>query len=167
MIAALLAEIERLKPRVGWTRPAPRRRLGRTGWRRGPDAPGSRGMRSPRPRGGQPGHEGHALAWRGDPDRVAVVMLSRCAGCGHDLAGLEGAAAARVQVSDTPPVRLLRSKHVEPGRQGRPAGLQPCRVMDGAKAFSPAAVTASGNVTGLQRPVLAQVRVCRRILGAR
>ena len=32
-------------------------------------------------RGGQPGHEGHALAWRGDPDRVAVVTPARCAGC--------------------------------------------------------------------------------------
>jgi transposase len=64
------------------------------------------GRRSPRPRGGQPGHEGHSLAWRGDPDRVAVVMPAQCAGCGHDLAGLEGTVAARVQVSDTPPVRL-------------------------------------------------------------
>ena len=56
--------------------------------------------------GGQPGHEGHALAWRAAPDQVAVVSPGQCAGCGHDLAGLEGTVAERVQVSDTPPVRL-------------------------------------------------------------
>ena len=79
----------------------------------GSDGPAARARRakkprkrSPRPRGGQPGHEGHALAWRGDPDRVTVVRPGQCAGCGHDLASLEGTVAARVQVSDTPPVRL-------------------------------------------------------------
>ena len=59
------------------------------------------GKRSLHPRGGQPGHEGHSLAWRSDPDRVSVVTPGQCAGCGHDLAGLEGTVAARVQVSDT------------------------------------------------------------------
>ena len=62
--------------------------------------------RSPRQRGGQPGHEGHALAWRAAPDQVTVVTPAQCAGCGHDLAGLEGAVAERVQVYDTLPVRL-------------------------------------------------------------
>jgi transposase len=34
------------------------------------------------------------------------VSPGQCAGCGHDLAGLVGTVAERVQVSDTPPVRL-------------------------------------------------------------
>ena len=35
-----------------------------------------------------------------------MVAPGQCAGCGHDLGGLEGEVAERVQVSDTPPVRL-------------------------------------------------------------
>ena len=106
VIAALLAEIEQLKRRVGMDSSS-------SSMPPGSDGPAARakrakkpGKRSPRPRGGQPGHEGHALAWRPDPDRVTVVRPGQCAGCGHDLAGLQGTLAARVQVSDTPPVRL-------------------------------------------------------------
>ena len=106
VITALLAEIEQLKRRVGMD-------SSNSSMPPGSDGPAARarrarkpGKRSPRPRGGQPGHEGHALAWRPDPDRITVVSPGQCAGCGHDLAGLEGEVAERVQVFDTPPVRL-------------------------------------------------------------
>ena len=106
VIAALLAEIEQLKRRVGMD-------SSNSSMPPGSDGPAARARRakkarkrSPRPRGGQPGHEGHSLAWRSDPDQVTVVTPGQCAGCGHDLAGLEGTVAERVQVSDTPPVRL-------------------------------------------------------------
>ena len=106
MIAALLAEIEQLKRRVGMD-------SSNSSMPPGSDGPAARGRRakkprkrSPRRRGGQPGHEGHSLAWRADPDQVTVVSPGQCAGCGHDLAGLEGEVAERVQVFDTPPVRL-------------------------------------------------------------
>jgi hypothetical protein len=106
VIAALLAEIEQLKRRVGMD-------SSNSSMPPGSDGPAARarrarkpGKRSPRPRGGQPGHEGHALACRSDPDQVTVVTPGQCAGCGHDLGGLEGKVAERVQVSDTPPVRL-------------------------------------------------------------
>ena len=106
VIAALLAEIEQLKRRVGMD-------SSNSSMPPGSDGPAARAKRagkprkrSPRPRGGQPGHEGHALAWRSDPHQVTVVSPGQCAGCGHDLAGLDGEVAERVQVSDTPPVRL-------------------------------------------------------------
>ena len=78
----------------------------------GSDGPAARARRARKPEKrspclrGQPGHEGHALAWRSDPDQVTVVSPGQCAGCGHDLAGLAREVAERVQVSDTPPVRL-------------------------------------------------------------
>ncbi|MGP3966059.1 IS66 family transposase, partial [Nonomuraea sp. 3N208] len=106
VIAALLAEIEQLKRRVGMD-------SSNSSMPPGSDGPAARAKRakkpkkrSPRPRGGQPGHDGHALAWRTTPDQVTMVCPPNCAGCGHTLAGLEGKVGARVQVFDTPPVKL-------------------------------------------------------------
>jgi len=90
VIAALLAEIEQLKRRVGMD-------SSNSSMPPGSDGPGARARRarkpkkrSPRRRGGQPGHEGHALAWRSDPDQVTVVSPGRCAGCGHDWPAWKG-----------------------------------------------------------------------------
>ncbi|MDP4510647.1 IS66 family transposase [Nonomuraea turcica] len=106
VIAALLAEIEQLKRRVGMD-------SSNSSMPPGSDGPAARAKRakkpkkrSPRPRGGQPGHDGHALAWRTTPDQVTIVCPPHCAGCGHTLADLEGKVGARVQVFDTPPVKL-------------------------------------------------------------
>ncbi|GAA0969565.1 hypothetical protein GCM10009555_016920 [Acrocarpospora macrocephala] len=106
VIAALLAEVEQLKRRVGMDSsnssmppssdgPAARAKRGRKPKKR-----------SPRPRGGQAGHEGHALAWRSDPGQITIITPQACAGCGYRLADLRGKVAARVQVFDTPPVKL-------------------------------------------------------------
>ncbi|MEU6720761.1 DUF6444 domain-containing protein [Nonomuraea sp. NPDC046802] len=89
--------------------------------------------RSPRPRGGQAGHEGHALAWRSDPDQITIIAPDACAGCGSTLADLAGKVLARVQMFDTPPMKLQVTKYqmvkvARPVcRAATPAGLAgPC-----------------------------------------
>ncbi|MBT2231670.1 IS66 family transposase [Nonomuraea sp. NEAU-A123] len=106
VIAALMAEVEQLKRRVGMD-------SSNFSMPPGSDGPAARAKRakktknrSPRPRGGQPGHDGHALAWRSSPDQVTMVGPQSCCGCGQTLAGVEGEVVARVQVFDTPPVKL-------------------------------------------------------------
>ncbi|GAA0967936.1 hypothetical protein GCM10009555_012480 [Acrocarpospora macrocephala] len=106
VITALLAEVEQLKRRAGMDSsnssmppssdgPAARAKRGRKPKKR-----------SPRPRGGQAGHEGHALAWRSDPDQITVLAPEACAGCGQVLADRDGKVVTRVQMFDTAPVRL-------------------------------------------------------------
>ena len=77
VIAALRAEIERLKRRVGMD-------SSNSSMPPGSDGPAARARRakkarkrSPRRRGGQPGREGHSLAWRADPDQITVVRPCR------------------------------------------------------------------------------------------
>ena len=154
MIAALLAEIEQLKGRVGMDSSS-------SSMPPGSDGPAARARRarkprkrSPRPRGGQPGHEGHALAWRSDPDQVTVVTPGQCAECGHDLAGLEGTVAARVQVSDTPPVRLQVTEYqmAVGGLPGMPEGDPRSRPRGTGRAVLLRPERAGrGGAAGLQR----------------
>jgi transposase len=106
VIAALLAEVEQLKRRVGMD-------SANSSMPPSSDGPAARAKRakkpkkrSPRLRGGQSGHEGHALAWRAEPDHITVIAPEACAGCGHGLANLDGKVIARVQMFDTPPVKL-------------------------------------------------------------
>ncbi len=111
MIAVLLAEVAQLKRRAGMD-------SSNSSMPPGSDGPAARAKRakkakgrSPRPRGGQPGHEGHGLAWRNDPDEIIVLVPDACAGCAHPLAGLPGEVGTRVQVFDTPPIRLRVSEY--------------------------------------------------------
>lgn len=107
VIEALLAEIEQLKRRVGMD-------SSNSSMPPGSDGPAARAKRvkqrkskrSPRPRGGQAGHEGHHLQRVADPDFVQVLAPAGCGGCGRDLSGVVGRVASRVQVFDTPPVKL-------------------------------------------------------------
>jgi transposase len=77
-----------------------------------------RGRSGKRP-GGQPGHDGHTLALRPDPDLVLEHAPAVCAGCGAALPARPGAAALvrrpvpgeRRQVFDLPPVRLTCAEH--------------------------------------------------------
>jgi transposase len=55
---------------------------------------------------GQPGHEGSGLQRVAPPDRVEVLAPSGCGGCGRSLADVAGRVASRIQVFDTPPVKL-------------------------------------------------------------
>jgi hypothetical protein len=106
VIAALLAEIERLKRRVGMD-------SSNSSMPPGSDGPAARAKRakrkrkpSPRGRGGQTGREGHGLQRVANPDRVEVVAPRGCGGCGQSLVGVPGRVVSRIQVFDTPPVTL-------------------------------------------------------------
>lgn len=107
MIAVLRAEIEMLKRRAGMD-------SSNSSLPPGSDGPGARARRarqrkkkpSPRRRGGQAGHEGHGLQRVAVPDHVETLTPPGCGGCGADLAGVTGRVASRVQVFDTPPVKL-------------------------------------------------------------
>lgn len=106
VIAVLLAEIEALKRRVGMD-------SSNSSMPPGSDGPAARARRakqqrkrSPRPRGGQDGHEGHHLQRVAEPDRVELLTPQECVGCGRQLAGVEGKVVSRIQVFDTPPVKL-------------------------------------------------------------
>jgi transposase len=107
VIAVLLVEIEALKRRVGMD-------SSNSSMPPGSDGPAARAKRgkqrkakpSPRRRGGQAGHEGHGLQRVADPDRVEIVTPAGCGGCGAGLTGVAGRVVSRVQVFDTPPVKL-------------------------------------------------------------
>ena len=107
MIAVLRAEIEMLKRRAGMDSSI-------SSMPPGVDGPAARARRakqrkakpSPRKRGGQAGHEGRGLERVADPDRVQVLTPTGCGGCGSDLSGVAGRIASRIQVFDTPPVKL-------------------------------------------------------------
>lgn len=107
VIAGLLAEIERLKRRVGMD-------SSNSSMPPGSDGPAARAKRagkrkkgpSPRRRGGQAGHEGHGLERVADPDHLQVLVPHGCEGCGAELSGRAGRIASRIQVFDTPPVKL-------------------------------------------------------------
>src|SRR5579871_5527255 len=102
-----MAEIERLKRRVGMD-------SSNSSMPPGSDGPAARARRgkararkpSQRKRGGQGGHEGHALERVAHPDRIEVLAPGACAGCGGSLVDLPGQIASRIQVFDTPPVKL-------------------------------------------------------------
>ena len=107
VIAVLRAEIEALKRRVGMD-------SSNSSLPPGSDPPAARARRgkqrkakpSPRPRGGQAGHEGRGLQRVAVPDRVQVLAPAGCGGCGSDLSGVAGRVGTRIQVFDTPPVKL-------------------------------------------------------------
>jgi transposase len=107
VIAVLRAEIEMLKRRAGMD-------SSNSSLPPGSDGPVARARRgtqrkakpSPRRRGGQTGHEGHGLARVAVPDRVRVLAPAGCGRCGGDLAGEAGRVCSRIQVFDTPPVKL-------------------------------------------------------------
>jgi len=64
----------------------------------GKPAPISLRGKSDRPSGGQPGHSGHRLALRDDPDHVVRHRPSTCAGCGRSLADVAEQGHERRQV---------------------------------------------------------------------
>lgn len=107
VIAVLRAEIEALRRRVDMD-------SSNSSLPPGSDGPAARARRvkqrrakpSPRRRGGQAGHEGHGLDRVAVPDRVQVIAPAGCGGCGVGLDRVRGRVASRVQVFDTPPVRL-------------------------------------------------------------
>ena len=64
--------------------------------------------RSGRKPGGQPGHRGHHLEHREDPDETLLHPLERCDECGVDLSGSPIVESQSRQVFDLPEVPRLR-----------------------------------------------------------
>jgi transposase len=58
--------------------------------------------RSGRKPGGQPGHQGHRLERREDPDRAVLHPVERCECCGRDLSGAPIVESQSRQVFDVP-----------------------------------------------------------------
>jgi hypothetical protein len=106
VIAVLRAEIEALKRRVGMDSSNSSMPPGSDGLAARAKRSKQSRKRSPRPRGGQAGHEGHGLSQVADPDSIQVLAPDSCYRCRTSLAGVDGRIAARIQVFDTPPVKL-------------------------------------------------------------
>jgi transposase len=64
-----------------------------------------------KPKGGQPGHAGHTLAWVETPDQVAIHRPSHCEACQCELGAVIGQVKERRQVHDLPVLRLAVTEH--------------------------------------------------------
>jgi transposase len=67
--------------------------------------------KSDRPSGGQDGHPGQTLEWKGEPDVVKRHPVGTCAGCGASLATVPVAEILARQVVDIPPIERVVTEH--------------------------------------------------------
>ena len=95
-ILVLMARIDELERRLSLTSRDSNKPPSSDGYRK--SAPKSLRGTSGRPSGGQPGHAGHYLEPRDDPDRVVVHSPEACAKCGRSLVGAREKRRERRQV---------------------------------------------------------------------
>lgn len=67
-------------------------------------------VKSNKPSGGQPGHEGSTLAMVATPDHIVLHPVTGCNKCGHKLTDVP-AHIIRHQVTDIPPVKIEVTEH--------------------------------------------------------
>jgi transposase len=73
--------------------------------------PKSLRKQSGKPRGGQAGHEGHALHQVETPDTILIHRVEHCAHCHYDLSVAPARIAEKRQVIDVPAKRLWTTEH--------------------------------------------------------
>ncbi len=73
--------------------------------------PKSLRKQSGKPRGGQPGHEGHALRQVETPDTILIHRVEHCAHCHYDLSVAPARLIEKRQVIDLPAKRLWTTEH--------------------------------------------------------
>ena len=61
--------------------------------------------------GGQPGHRGHTLEWREQPDTIERHQVHECSGCGLSLSEAPVEQVFARQVFDIPPIELQVTEH--------------------------------------------------------
>jgi transposase len=119
--AALLAEVEALRSRVGKdstnsSGPPSQDSIGAKAKRKA--ATSQRVRSKDRKRGGQPGHQGAGLVPTADPDRTEPVdAAGECSGCGSELTDDNDAGFSWAQVWDTLPIVLEKVHYVLPRRR--------------------------------------------------
>jgi transposase len=73
--------------------------------------PKSLRQNSNRKSGGQPGHKGHKLCRRENPDEIVIHSVDSCDNCGQDLKDVEISELQRRQVFDIPPLKIHVTEH--------------------------------------------------------
>ena len=61
--------------------------------------------------GGQPGHKGHTLQIKADPDKIIDHRPCSCGNCGSDLSGMAEEVVEKRQVVDIPPIQPVYTEH--------------------------------------------------------
>ena len=116
-ILVLMARIDELERRLSLTSRDSNKPPSSDGYRK--PAPESLRGKSVRPSGGQPGHAGHYLEPRDDPDRVVVHSPEACAKCGRSLVGAREEGRERRQVFEfVAKVEVTRAPSITPRRLG-------------------------------------------------
>jgi transposase len=106
LLSALL-RIEELERRLGKDSHNSHKPPSSDGWKHQPRPH----QKTSRPSGGQPGHQGHALAQVEEQDEVIVHRPAECSTCHRELAEVAGHVSERRQIHELPDLLLRVTEH--------------------------------------------------------